>query len=174
MTQKKVILAMLVENNSNVLARVSMMFGRRGYNIDSLTVSTTNDPSISRITLTAVGDERVIEQIILQTRKLVEVKAIQVEDEETAILRELLLVKINANESQRAGIRDICDIYKASIVDYSTETIVCEITGKPSKINGFLDVIGKYGIIEQCRTGVTAIDRGSQVMSFTDTKSHRC
>lgn len=174
MTQKKVILAMLVENNANVLARVAMLFGRRGYNIDSLTVSTTNDPSISRITLTAVGDERVIEQIILQTKKLVEVKAVQVEDEETAILRELLLVKVNADESQRAGIRDICDIYKASIVDYSTQTIVCEITGKPSKINGFLDVIGKYGIIEQCRTGVTAIDRGGQVMSFTDSKSHKC
>lgn len=174
MTEKKVILALLVENNANVLARVAMLFGRRGFNIDSLTVSATNDPAISRITLTAVGDERIIEQIILQTRKLIEVKAVQIENEETAILRELLLVKVRANEAQRTGIRDICDIYKASIVDYSPDTIVCEITGKPSKINGFLDVVGKYGIIELCRTGVTAIDRGSQVMTFTDGKSHRC
>ena len=170
---KRVIIALLVENNANVLSRVSMLFGRRGYNIDSLTVSETNDPAISRITLTATGDDRVIEQIVLQTKKLVEVKAVKVENDDEAILRELLLVKIAADESQRAAIRDICEIYKASIVDYSSLSLVCELTGKPSKINGFLDVIAKYGILEQCRTGVTAIDRGMQTMQCEDTISHR-
>ena len=170
---KRVIIALLVENNANVLSRVSMLFGRRGYNIDSLTVSETNDPAISRITLTATGDDRVIEQIVLQTKKLVEVKAVKVENDEEAILRELLLVKIAADESQRAAIRDICEIYKASIVDYSSLSLVCELTGKPSKINGFLDVIAKYGILEQCRTGVTAIDRGMHTMQCEDTISHR-
>ena len=170
---KKVIIALLVENNANVLSRVTMLFGRRGYNIDSLTVSETNDPSISRITLTATGDDRVIEQIILQTRKLVEVKAVQIEDEH-AILRELLLVKISANESQRAGIRDICEVYKASIVDFSPNSMVCELTGKPSKINGFLSVISEYEILEQCRTGVTAMDHGDSIMKCDDNTNHRC
>ncbi len=170
---KKAIIALLVENNANVLSRVSMLFGRRGYNIDSLTVSETNDPAISRITLTAQGDDRVIEQIVLQTRKLVEVKAVKVESDETAILRELLLVKMRADEVERTAIRDICEVYKASIVDYSPSSIVCELTGKPSKINGFLDVVGKYPVLELCRTGVTAIDRGMEIMECEDMSSHR-
>jgi len=150
-----------------------MLFGRRGYNIDSLTVSETNDPTISRITITTRGDDRIIEQIVLQTRKLVEVKAVSLEDENEAILRELLLVKIAADESQRAPIRDICDIYKASIVDFSPQSMVCELTGKPSKINGFLDVVKKYEILELCRTGVTAIDRGNKIMVCENKDSHR-
>ncbi len=170
---KKVIIALLVENNANVLSRVSMLFGRRGYNIDSLTVSETNDPAISRITLAAQGDDRIIEQIILQTKKLVEVKAVQLEDDNDAILRELLLVKLAADENQRAAIRDICEIYKASIVDYSPSSLVCELTGKPCKINGFLDVVEKYQILELCRTGVTAMDRGTKIMTCEDKTSHR-
>jgi len=173
MNGKKAIIGLLVENNANVLTRVSMLFGRRGYNIDSLTVSETYDPMISRITITTQGDDRVIEQIILQTKKMVEVKAVQLEDENEAILRELLLVKIGADESQRAAIRDICDIYKASIVDFSPSSMVCELTGKPSKINGFLDIIGKYQILELCRTGVTAIDRGAKIMVCENKESHR-
>ena len=107
MNGKKAIIAMLVENNANVLTRVAMLFGKRGYNIDSLTVSETNDPTISRITITTQGDDRIIEQIILQTKKMVEIKAVRLEDENEAILRELLLVKVAADESQRAAIRDI-------------------------------------------------------------------
>lgn len=170
---KKVIIALLVENNANVLSRVSMLFGRRGYNIDSLTVSETNDPKISRITLAAQGDDRIIEQIILQTRKLVEVKAVKIEDENEAIFRELLLVKIAAGEAQRAGIRDICEVYKASIVDFSPTSVVCELTGKPSKINGFLAVLAEYNILELCRTGVTAMDHGEKIMTCEDKISHR-
>jgi len=174
MNGKKAIIALLVENNANVLSRVAMLFGRRGYNIDSLTVSETHDPTISRITITTQGDDRIIEQIILQTKKLVEVKAVQLEDENEAILRELLLVKVAADESQRGAIREICDIYKASIVDFSPSSLVCELTGKPSKINGFLDVIAKYRILELCRTGVTAIDRGNKIMACENKESHKC
>ena len=173
MNCKKAIIAMLVENNANVLTRVSMLFGRRGYNIDSLTVSETNDPLFSRITITTQGDDRVIEQIVLQTKKMVEVKAVQLEDENEAILREMLLVKIAADESMRGPIREICDIYKASIVDFSASSLVCELTGKPSKINGFLDVIGKYQILELCRSGVSAMDRGNKVMVCENRESHR-
>lgn len=173
MNLKKAIIVLLVENNANVLTRVAMLFGRRGYNIDSLTVSETNDPTISRITITTRGDDRIIEQIVLQTRKLVEVKAVALEDENEAILRELLLVKVKADESQRSAIREICDIYKASIVDFSPQSMVCELTGKPSKINGFLDVIKQYEILELCRTGVTAIDRGNKIMVCENKESHR-
>ena len=174
MAANNVVLALLVENNANVLSRVSMLFGRRGYNIDSLTVSATDDPAVSRITLSTHGDDDVIDQIIKQTKKLVEVKAVQIETEDKAIMRELLLVKIAANEGARTAIRDICSIYKASIVDFSQSSVVCEVTGKPSKIDGFLDVVSQYEVLELCRTGVTAIDRGNKVMTHSDDSLHRC
>lgn len=174
MSTKKAIIALLVENNANVLSRVSMLFGRRGYNIDSLTVSATNNPEISRITIATQGDDRVIEQIVLQTKKLIEVKAVCLEDENEIILRELLLVKVAVEENERGQIREMCDIYKASIVDYSPSSIVCELTGKPSKIDGFLEMLGKYPILELCRTGVTAMDRGSKLMICEDKGSHKC
>lgn len=171
---KKTIIALLVENNANVLSRVSMLFGRRGYNIDSLTVSETNDPAISRITLSTHGDDRIIEQIVLQSKKLVECKAVQIEDETEVILRELLLVKVAASEQDRAGIREICSVYKASIVDFSPSSIVCELTGKPSKIDGFLDVIREYKILELCRTGITAMQHGEKVLTPNNNISHIC
>lgn len=174
MAAQNTVLALLVENNANVLSRVAMLFGRRGYNIDSLTVSATNDPRVSRITLSTSGDDDVIDQIIKQTKKLVEVKAVKIETEGTAIMRELLLVKIAADESKRSAIRDICSIYKASIVDFSQSSVVCEVTGKPSKIDGFLDFVSQYEILELCRTGVTAIDRGSKTMNCSDNSVHRC
>lgn len=170
---KNSIIALLVENNANVLSRIAMLFGKRGYNIDSLTVSATDDPAISRITISAKGDDRIIEQIILQTKKLVEVKAVEHVDEKDAILRELLLVKIATNDMQLSKIRDICDIYKGSIVDCSTNSVVCELTGKPGKIDGFLNLIEQYNILEMCRTGVTAIEHGDNIMICEDKESHR-
>lgn len=167
------VISLLVENNANMLSRVTMLFGRRGFNIDSLTVSATNDPDISRITIKTSGEERIIEQIVLQTRKLVEVKAVQLMDDQ-AIQRELLLVKIAAKEKQRSAIREICEIYKANIVDFSPTSVVCEVTGKPSKINGFLDVVAEYEILELCRTGVTAMDHGSKTLVCENRDMHRC
>ncbi|MGI5978241.1 MAG: acetolactate synthase small subunit [Oscillospiraceae bacterium] len=168
------VISLLVENNANMLSRVTMLFGRRGFNIDSLTVSATNDPDISRITIKTTGDERIIDQIVLQTKKLVEVKAVQLMDDHEAIQRELLLVKIAAKEKQRGAIREICEIYKANIVDFSPTSIVCEVTGKPSKINGFLDVVAEYEILELCRTGVTAMDHGSKILALENKEMHRC
>lgn len=173
MTQDKAVLALLVENNSGVLTRVAMMFGRRGYNIDSLTVSATNDPSISRITITTHGDQKIIEQIVLQTKKLIEVRAIRVEDTSMAIQRELLLVKLRTTEHQRSQIKEICEIYEAKIVDLTRDSLIVELTGKPSKIDAFLEVLSPYDITEQCRTGVTTIGRGSAVMPYDHTENHR-
>lgn len=160
MEMKSEVLSVLVDNNSGVLARVANLFSQRGYNIDSLTVSATNDPKVSRITIVVQGDEDVIEQIIKQTFKLHEVRNIYVIDAPKAIQRELLLIKLKLEGENLRSIHEIANIYKASIVDLSRDSVVIELTGKPGKIDGFIDVAGQYEIIEMCRTGVTAIERG--------------
>ncbi|MCZ0861055.1 MAG: acetolactate synthase small subunit [Methanocorpusculum sp.] len=160
--EKKEVLSVLVDNHSGVLARVSSLFGRRGYNIDSLTVSATNDPHISRITIVVSGDETVISQIISQTRKLVETRDIFALNENRSLLRELLLVKLAANESKRSAIREVAEIYGAAIVDLSVDSMIVELTGAPTKIDAFLEVIKEYDIVEMCRTGITALERGIQ------------
>ncbi|HJK22452.1 MAG TPA: acetolactate synthase small subunit [Methanocorpusculum sp.] len=158
--EKKEVLSVLVANHSGVLARVASLFGRRGYNIDSLTVSATYDPHISRITIVVSGDEAVISQIISQTRKLVETRDIFALNENRSLLRELLLVKLAANESKRSAIREVADIYGADIVDLSVDSMIVELTGAPTKIDAFLEVIKEYDILEMCRTGITALERG--------------
>ena len=162
-----------MENNAGVLVRVATLFGRRGYNIDSLTVSETNDPGISRITITTQGDQNIINQIVQQTQKLVEVRAVRIEDVSNAIQRELLLVKLRTNERQRSQIKEICEIYEAKIVDLTKSSLIIELTGKPGKIDAFLDVLAPYDIIEQCRTGVTTIGRGPDVIPYDHSESHR-
>lgn len=160
----KQVVSMLVQNNAGVLARVASLFARKGFNIDSLTVSATNDEKVSRITITTQGDKQVLRQILSQTGKLVEVQQVVALDADTSIQRELLLVKIAADEAMRSVVREAADIYKASVVDLSVDSMVVELTGKPSKIDGFLAVISQYTILEMCRTGVTALQRGSVVL----------
>ncbi len=172
MTGQKVVIAMVVENNSGVLARVALLFGRRGYNIDSLTVSATNDPSISRITVTTQGDAHVIEQIILQTQKLVEVRAVRVEDISNTIQRELLLVKLATSQTERSQIMEVCEIYKAAVVDLTKGSMILELTGKPTKIDAFLEVLSSYHILELTRTGATSIERGPDVIKYDKAESH--
>lgn len=162
------VVSMIVDNNSGVLARVSSLFARKGFNIESLTVSATNDPHISRITVTTFGDSMTLNQILSQTAKLIEVRAVVALDPEESIQRELLLVKIKTNEKMRSVIREAADIYKASIVDLSVDSMVVELTGKPNKIDGFLSVINEYEILEMCRTGVTALERGNSVLGHEE------
>ncbi len=157
---KKEVLSVLVDNHSGVLARVASLFGRRGYNIDSLTVSATNDPGISRITIVVEGDEAIISQIISQTRKLIETRDVFALNEQKSLLRELLLVKLAATESRRSAIREVSDIYGADIVDLSVDSMIVELTGAPAKIDAFLEVLKEYDIVEMCRTGITALERG--------------
>ena len=156
----KEVLSALVENHSGVLARVTSLFSQRGYNIDSLTVSATDDPEISRITIVVDGDAPVIEQIILQTGKLTETRKVFALNQSHSLLRELLLIKLAADENNRAAIREIAEIYKAKIIDLSSSSMVLELTGSPEKIDGFLEVLKTYRILEMCRTGVTALERG--------------
>ena len=169
----KAVLALLVENNAGVLVRVATLFGRRGCNIDSLTVSETNDPGISRITISTHGDEHIIDQIMQQTSKLIEVRAVRIEDVSNAIQRELLLVKLRTNERQRSQIKEICEIYEAKIVDLTKDSLIVELTGKPGKIDAFLEVLSPYDIVEQCRTGVTTIGRGADVIPYDKSENHR-
>lgn len=157
--QKKFI-SVLVENNAGVLTRISSLFCQRGFNIDSLTVSATDDETISRITIVATVDEQNFGQILGQTAKLHEVKAIFELPAGDSLLRELLLVKVSADESNRGALREISEIYKAKIIDLSAESMVFELTGLPDKMDGFLKVLGNYRILEMCRTGVTAMQRG--------------
>lgn len=156
------VLSVLVDNHAGVLTRVASLFGRRGFNIDSLTVSATDDPETSRITIVVHDDAKVLEQIIKQTARLEETQEIFPLNTAQSLLRELLLVKVAADETNRSAIREIATIYKAKIIDLSPESMVMELTGEPEKIDGFLDVLAAYKIVEMCRTGITALERGDR------------
>ena len=157
--QRKVV-SLLVDNQAGVLTRISSLFTRRGFNIDSLTVSATNDPAISRITVTVFGDRRRLEQLLLQTERLEVTHQVFVLDDKNTLQRELLLLKVAANVSNRAELQEIANIYKAKIIDLSPDSMIFELTGKPEKIDAFLRMFEGYTILEQCRTGVTALERG--------------
>lgn len=159
-TEQRQVVSLLVDNQTGVLARVSSLFCRRGFNIESLTVSATNDPTVSRITVTVYGDERRLDQLLLQTERLEVTRQVFVLDEKKALQRELLLLKVAATVANRAELREIASIYKAKIIDLSPDSMVFELTGKPSKIDAFLVMFQDYNILEMCRTGVTAIERG--------------
>lgn len=158
---EKYILSVTVQNNAGVLARVSSLFGRRGYNIDSLTVSATNNPAISRITIVVhVDDETELQQIILQSANLQETQQVFALDISHSLLRELLLIKVQADVTNRTELKEICSIYKAKIIDLSPDSMVFELTGEPEKIDAFLKMLAGYKILEMCRTGITALERG--------------
>ena len=157
--QRKVI-SLLVENHSGVLARVSSLFCRRGFNIDSLTVSAPNDPTVSRITVTVSGSGKELQQLVLQTERLEVTRQVFVLETANTLQRELLLLKVAADVHSRAELQEIANIYKAKIIDLSPDSMVFELTGKPEKINAFLVMFQGYKILEQCRTGVTALERG--------------
>jgi acetolactate synthase-1/3 small subunit len=153
------VLSVLVDNHAGVLARITSLFGRRGFNIDSLSVAATNDPALSRITIVVSGDESELEQIVKQTAKLLETRAIFRVEPGAGVLRELLLVKVAADESSRAALRDISVIYKAKIIDLSPGSMIFELTGEPEKIDAYLEMLRSYPILELCRTGLTALRR---------------
>ena len=159
-SQKRRVISLLVDNQSGVLARVSNLFCRRGFNIDSLTVSATNDPAVSRITVTITIDEKALNQLILQTERLEVTRQVFVLDGDNAMERELLLLKVASDVHNRSELREIASIYKAKIIDLSPDSMVFELIGKPEKIDAFLKMFRDYKILEQCRTGVTALERG--------------
>lgn len=158
------VIAVYVENKYGVLARVAGLFMRKGFNIDSLTVGETDDPDFSRITVTLNGDSYAREQLINQVKKLHNVKQVKLLDPVSSVERELMLVKVRNTSENRSEIMAATEIFRAKIIDYTTDAMCIEVTGEPSKIKAFIEVIKPLGIIEMCRTGVVALERGSSIM----------
>lgn len=154
------IISALVSNQFGVLARISSMFARRGYNIDSLTVGETTDPSFSRMTITVTCDEETKEQVVKQLSKIFDVKKVQVMKPGETVVKELMMIKINAPKNVRTDIMVTIDPFHAKIVDLTPDSMVIELTGDQSKLNAFLTLMEQYGVIELCRTGITAMGRG--------------
>lgn len=158
---EKFIIAVYVENKFGVLTRVTSMFTRRGFNIDALTVGETESPEYSRITISMSGDGYARDQMINQLRKLFNVKKVELLERENSINRELLLIKVYNEPINRNDIMNAVNIFRAKIIDYSSEALCIEVTGDSEKIDAFIDVMKPIGIIEMCRTGIVALERGS-------------
>ena len=155
---QKYILSVTVQNNAGVLARVSSLFGRRGYNIDSLTVSTTTDPTISRMSIIVTGDEAILEQVMKQVSKLYEVLWVEQLWEEDSYCKELVFVKLSTPDAaSRDAVREVAELYNANVVEAVGNAMIVELTEVPSRIDAFLDVIANFNVIEMCRSGVTAM-----------------
>jgi len=158
-------LSLLVENNFGVLSRIASLFARRGYNIDSLTVGTTEDAKISRITIVVTGDEKILVQIKKQLNKLIDViKVIELKSNE-AIRRELVFIKVKATNDNRSEIVQISNLFRANVVDVSRNSLVLEITGTRDKVDAFINMIAPFGILEFVRSGDTGLQRGSKILS---------
>ena len=159
----KCVIAVYVENKFGVLTRVTSMFTRRGFNIDALTVGETESPEYSRITISLSGDGYARDQLINQLRKLYNVKKVEVLDDDS-IKRELMLIKVGYDKDTRADILAATDVYRAKVIDYTTDEMCIEVTGDPTKIDAFIKLMIPFGIIEMCRTGIVALDRGNTTL----------
>jgi len=165
MNEQRIIIAMLVKNEAGVLTRISGLFGRRGFNIDTLSVGETEDSAVSRITVTAMGDEYFKEQISKQLEKLHDVIKVEVMDEKNIIMRELMLIKLNVEQGNRSTVMEAVDVFRAKIVDLTPKSLAVEITGDKTKCDAFLEYLKPFGIVEVCRTGFTAMARGMNILS---------
>lgn len=161
---EKHVLSALVKNSAGVLSRISGLFSRRGYNIDSLTVGRTEDPSISRMTITLMGDDNVLEQVKKQLNKLEDVIRVVDFKASESVYRELVLIKVKANAENRAAINETVKIFRSKIIDLSTDTLTIELTGDEDKISALINLMEEYGIEELARTGVTALQRGEKTI----------
>lgn len=160
------IISLLMENEPGALSRVIGLFSQRNYNIESLTVAATEDPTLSRLTLTTIGKEEVIEQITKNLNKLIEVVKLVDLSESAHIERELMLVKIKASGAQRAEIKRTADIFRGQIVDVSPSLYTVQLAGTTDKLDSFIQAIGPASILEVVRSGVTGIARGDKVLSL--------
>lgn len=160
--------SLLVDNNSGVLSRISGLFSRRGYSIDSISAGVTADPRFTRITIVASGDELILSQIEKQVRKLEDVIEIKVLRPEDSVYRELIMVKVRANKAERAEIISVADIFRAKIVDVEKDSLMVELTGTKSKLEAFLNLLEGYEILELARTGITGLSRGIKDVTLID------
>ncbi len=161
------IISLLVENESGALSRISGLFSARGYNIESLTVATTEDTTLSRMTIVTVGDDRIIEQITKQLNKLVDVVKLQDFTEGNFIEREMMFVKVKASgESQRSEIKRLSDIFRARIIDVTDVTFCIELTGSGGKLDAYINALHEKNIVEVVRSGSMGIMRGDKALTL--------
>ena len=163
---KNRVLSLLVDNTSGVLSRVAGLFSRRGYNIDSLTVGETADPRYSRMTVVARGDEQILDQIVKQLAKLIDVVDIKVLEEESSVNRELVLVKVRADAADRQSIIAIANVFRGNIIDVGKDSLIIELTGQQSKLDAFVELLRGYEILELARTGITGLSRGAEDIRY--------
>ncbi len=161
-------LSVLVENHAGVLSRVSGLFSRRGFNIDSLAVGVTENPEISRMTIVVDGDEYTVEQVSKQLNKLIDVIKLKRLDQSESVSRELALIKVAANTATRSEIVQIVEIFRAKIVDVSKTTLTIEAAGGSDKVAALEDMLKQFGIKEIVRTGTIAIERGNRIIKVTN------
>ncbi|MFZ8988394.1 MAG: acetolactate synthase small subunit [Methylophilaceae bacterium] len=160
------IISLLMENESGALSRVSGLFSARGYNIESLTVAPTEDPSLSRMTIVTTGSNEVIEQIIKQLNKLIDVVKVLDLNDGKHIERELMLVKVKASHQYREEMKRISDIFRGRIIDVSDNTFTIEITGSSTKLDAYIESLDKSAIVETVRTGASGIGRGDRILKI--------
>lgn len=162
----KKVFQLIVDNTSGVLSRISGLFSRRGYNIESITAGVTADPRYTRITIVASGDNDVLEQIEKQVAKLIDVRDIKVLEPGNSVYRELALIKVKAEASNRQGVISIADIFRANIIDVGPKTLIIELTGDQEKIDAFLGLLEGYEILELARTGIAGLGRGIENVTY--------
>ncbi len=164
-------LSVLVENKSGVLARISGLFSARGFNIDSLAVGETEDPTVSRMTIVVKGDENILEQVEKQLNKLVDVIKGSDYTESAHLERDLALIKVTADKHNRSELLQVVDIFRAKIVDVAPDSLIVEATGDEDKILALLGMLEPFGIKEMCRTGIVAMARGGKSLTTKQVES---
>ncbi len=165
---KKKVFQILADNTSGVLSRISGLFSRRGYNIESITAGVTADPRFSRITIVASGDDEILEQIEKQVRKLVDVRDIKELKPNESVYRELVMIKVKAQADKRQGIISLADVFRAKIIDVAPESLMIELTGDQSKIDAFITMLDGYQILEIARTGIAGLGRGIENVVYLE------
>ena len=163
---RKKVFQLLVDNTSGVLSRISGLFSRRGYNIESITAGLTADPRFTRSTIVASGDDEILDQIEKQVAKLVDVRDIKELRPESSVYRELALIKVRADRSQRQGVIAVADIFRAKIIDVAPDSLIIELTGDQDKIDAFIDLLDGYEILELARTGIAGLGRGTENVTY--------
>ena len=159
---ESIVLSLLVDNTAGVLSRVAGLFSRRGYNIESLTVGVTADDRYSRMTVVSTGEPEILDQIEKQLRKLEDVRDIKELKPGSSVYRELILVKVRANASERQAVSAIADIFRATVVDVGKDSLTVMLTGDQSKLDALINLLEDYDILELARTGVTGLSRGAE------------
>ncbi len=167
----KHVISMIVENHQGVLARIAGLFSGRGYNLDSITVGVTTDPSVSRLTLVCVGDDAIVEQIKKQLNRLIDVIKVYDYTGIPALNRELALVKVSTKTRSRSEVFQVAEVFKADVMDIGHDTVTLEITGSTETIDDFLDLVSPYGLVEVARSGLVSMERARKTASAKNGKN---